>query len=200
MVGPESYITDRIIRSRTANKDGLVRGAWAEQAHGYLPDPSNSANGGRGTGGFPSMLRSPQSPQGHAADLIGCSAVDPAAEDLAVVGEERDEAMLQIGIGQPGRPADLVSLDVVRPDDNAFTQPLLDVGDQPGEGIGSEASSEVVPVAADLLVDVAPGGSAQGAGINLRHRSSLSRSARRRSASPDPTPRSSSDAAAPSPR
>jgi hypothetical protein len=49
----------------------------------------------------------------------------------------------------------------------------------------------VVPAAADHLVDVAPGGSAQGAGVTLSHRSSLSVRSRRRSPSPASTLRPS---------
>jgi hypothetical protein len=58
--------------------------------------------------------------------------------------------------GQPGRAGHPVSVDVVRPDDEALAQPLLDGRDQIGEGVSSQVSSEVVPRAGDLLVDVAP--------------------------------------------
>ena len=72
-------------------------------------------------------------------------------------------------VGPPGRAADLVSFDVVRPDDDAFTQ-LRDQGrDQVGEGVSSQVSSEVIPPAGKLFVHVAPRGSAQGAGVAFRH-------------------------------
>jgi hypothetical protein len=58
---------------------------------------------------------------------------------------------------QPGNTTNHVPVDVVRPDDNAFTNPLLKNCSKAGERVGSEVSSEVVPVATDLPVDVTPG-------------------------------------------
>src|SRR5438094_9504927 len=68
-----------------------------------------------------------------------------------------------------GGTAHVVAIDIVRPDDDAFTQPLFQGRDQVGEGVSSEVSSEVVPGAADLAVVVAPRRSAERAGIALAH-------------------------------
>ena len=62
------------------------------------------------------------------------------------------------GAGGVGHHADdVVAVDVVRPDDYALTEPLVKMGDQIGEGVASEASSEMEPHAVDFEVEVAPG-------------------------------------------
>ena len=57
---------------------------------------------------------------------------------------------------RPGYTTNRITVDVVRPDDHAFTNLVLTNRDKVGEGVGSEVSSEVVPVAADLSVYVTP--------------------------------------------
>ena len=90
-----------------------------------------------------------------------------AADHLAVVSE--DGEVRTFAACADDRAADLVSVDVVRPDDDAFTQQPLQGGDQVGEGVSSEVSSEVVPPPADLGVVVAPRRAAQGARVVFAH-------------------------------
>ena len=75
---------------------------------------------------------------------------------------------------KPGRAPHSVAVDVVRPDDDAFTQLRGYSGNQVGEGVSSQVSSEVIPATRYLLVHVAPGRSAQGARVSSGHRSSVS--------------------------
>ncbi len=98
--------------------------------------------------------------------------VEPAVDHLSVVGEERDVATLLAIARQPGHACDFVSLDVVRPDDNACTQLRRQGGNQVGKGVSSQVSSKVIPAPANLLVDVAPRRSAQRAWIAFCHQCS----------------------------
>lgn len=82
--------------------------------------------------------------------------------------------MVHRASGRRHRPDDVVFVDVVRPDDDALAEAVPQVVRQVGEGVTSEASSEVVPDAFDLAIDVAPGRTAQRAAVALHRLSSRS--------------------------
>jgi hypothetical protein len=65
---------------------------------------------------------------------------------------------------------DVVAVDVVRPDDDGLADLITQIGDQVGEDVTSEASSEVEPHPVDLEVEIAPGRPAQRTPIVDRHR------------------------------
>jgi hypothetical protein len=71
------------------------------------------------------------------------------------------------------QPDDVVAVDVVRPDDRLVTESRPDMRNQVGEGVRSEASSEVKPDAVDLEPDVAPCRPAQRATLVVCHRGPL---------------------------
>ena len=89
-------------------------------------------------------------------------------DNLAVVGEVR-EVVVPGAAGAGGGARHVIAVDIVRPDDDTFTQPLLEGSDEVGEGVSSEISSEVVPHGADLAVVVTPRRPAQCAGVALGH-------------------------------
>lgn len=76
-------------------------------------------------------------------------------------------------IGKPSHTGYVISVYVVRPDDNAFTQLPLDVCNQIGKCARSKTSAKMIPAAANFLVNISPGGSAQITGVTFRHQSSL---------------------------
>ena len=96
------------------------------------------------------------------------ASVQLGAHDLAVIGGVGPKA-----IGAAARSChradDVVAVNVVRPDDDTFAEALPKVGDQVGEGVTSEVSSEVKPHAVNLEFDGPPGRAAQGASVVATH-------------------------------
>jgi len=76
-------------------------------------------------------------------------------EDLTAVTGVGPEPMHRPILGGHGAD-DVVAVDIVRPDDDALAELIAEAGDQVGEDVTSEASSEVEPDAVDLEVEVAP--------------------------------------------
>ena len=66
------------------------------------------------------------------------------------------------------RAHNVVSVNIVRPDDGALTEPLAKMRDQMGEGVSSEASSEVEPDTIDRQIEVPPGGPTERATVVRR--------------------------------
>jgi hypothetical protein len=95
---------------------------------------------------------------------LAASLAGPATSDWLEVGSDDFAGVGGVGAEVPGgaggvghRADDVVIVDVVRPDDYALTEPVAKMGDQVGESVASEASSEMEPHAVDLKVEVAPG-------------------------------------------
>lgn len=116
--------------------------------------------------------------------------LDLARQQLAVVAHLGAERVRHTVVDDRSR--DRVPVDVVRPDDDAVTEALREMRGQAGEGVGSQASSEVVPDALDLAVRVAPGRPAQRARVTGGQRAPP---ARGRPRAPTSRPSSSADGA-----
>ena len=83
----------------------------------------------------------------------GLGRLQSATCNRAVVIEKSEKAVLPaVPTCRPGNTTNRIAVDVVRPDDNTFTNLVLNNRDKVGKCVGSEVSSEVIPVAADLLV------------------------------------------------